>query len=391
MTGLILLAQVTIGLQATPVLTRADPSAGGPSRTELRVVAPLAFATAHLAGGRIALHAMLNGEGWTMREGQLATGVWGEGFSDRRHPHTWAHELVLTAQDVVRLPGVRWSVTAGKGFAPYGTEDPMNRPALQYPVNHHWSQVLERAVLIAGVSAGPVVLEAGTFNGDEPERWDTWPNWSRFADSWSARAFVRPGGGVELQLSHAMVKSPEHRNGSGLDHIMWNASASIARAVRPGMLYAMAEWAHADEEGAYQYSSFLAETQLRFGPNRAYLRGERTDRPEEQRILGNDFRSVRPHNENSNLGTTRWTTVSAGYARRLPAIAGRVRLEGIAELARAHVTNVTGIVFDPTLFYGKNDLWLLSVGLRVAAGEPVHRMGRYGVAMAGQTMREHHH
>jgi hypothetical protein len=288
--------------------------------------------------------------------------------------------MVVTARDVVRLPaGVQWSLTAGKGFAPFGTEDPMGRPPLVYPVNHHWSQILERLVAIASLRAGPVTLEAGAFDGDEPEHWNRWPNFDRFADSWSARAFVRPADWLELQVSHARVKSPEHRNGSGLDHAMWNASASVRRPVRLGELYAMAEWAHADEEGAYQYSSALAEGQLRFGATRAYLRAERTDRPEEQRILGDDFRSVRPHNENSNLGTTRWTTVTAGVGRALPRWLA-VQSEAVLEVARAHVTSVTGVVFNPRFFYGTNDLWLLSVGIRFAAGAPVHRMGRYGVA-----------
>jgi hypothetical protein len=386
MIALVLLAQLSVGAQATPVWTRADPSAGGPARSELRVVAPIAFATAHLAGGRLMLHAMLNGEGVTMPGGHLSTGVWGEGFIDRRHPHTWLHEFVATVQDAVRLPaGISWSLSAGKGFGPFGTEDPMGRPALVFPVNHHWSQILERAVVIAGVRAGPLTIEAGAFNGDEPERWNRWPNWSRFGDSWSARAFVRPGAGLELEVSHARVKSPEHRNGSGLDHTMWNASASLRRSLRAGELYAMAEWSHADEEGAYQYSSVLAEAQLTSSANRLYLRAERTDRPEEQRILGDDFRSVRPHNENSNLGTTRWTTLTAGFGRRLPKVAS-VHSEAILEAAHAHVTNVTGVVFDPRFFYGTNDLWLFSVGIRVAAGAPVHRMGRYGVATAQPTM-----
>ena len=73
-----------------------------------------------------------------------------------------------------------------------------------------------------------------------------------------------------------------------------------------------------------------------------------------------------------------------------PRVAQRLRLEGIVEAAHAHVMSVTGIVFDPALFYGRNDLWVLSVGIRVATGVPVHRMGRYGVAMAAQSLHEHH-
>jgi hypothetical protein len=43
-------------------------------------------------------------------------------------------------------------------------------------------------------------------------------------------------------------------------------------------------------------------------------------------------------------------------------------------------------VFDPAAFYGRTQLWTVNLGLRLAAGTGMHRMGRYGVAagaMAG--------
>lgn len=48
---------------------------------------------------------------------------------------------------------------------------------------------------------------------------------------------------------------------------------------------------------------------------------------------------------------------------------------------------MTGL-FDPTSFYGRNDLWMFSVAMRVSVGAPMHRMmGRYGVtADAGRDM-----
>ena len=86
-----------------------------------------------------------------MPEGELAPGMWGEGFVDRRHPHTYLHELVLAADDLLGAAdgATRISLSAGKGFAPFGTDDPMVRPFLRYPVNHHLAQILERAVAIA--------------------------------------------------------------------------------------------------------------------------------------------------------------------------------------------------------------------------------------------------
>ena len=382
--------QLAAGAQAVPVLTRADPTAGAQARTELRVVAPVFYTHGALAGGHLALHAMVDLEGLTMPAGELATGGWGEGFSDRRHPHTWLHEFMLSSQ--ARLPAsVSVSLSAGKGFAPYGTEDPMSRPAIVYPVNHHWSQVLERAVVIAGVRAGPVTLEGGVFNGDEPMGWNKWPNWDRFGDSWSARGFLRPRRGVELEVSRAFLKSPEHRYDAGLDHTLWNASVAVSgRRPAVGDWRALAEWSHADEEGAYQYSALLAEAELKRGASRAYLRLERTERPEELRNFGDPFRSPRPHNENSNLGTTRWTTFTAGGGKQVAEWKG-IAAEGVVEIARINVTRVTGVVFDPALFYGRNNLWMFSVAVRITAGTSMHRMGRYGVAAVEPVSMEHMH
>ena len=36
---------------------------------------------------------------------------------------------------------VHASLSAGKGFAPFGTDDPMSRPIFRYPVNHHLAQI----------------------------------------------------------------------------------------------------------------------------------------------------------------------------------------------------------------------------------------------------------
>lgn len=376
MIGPLVAAQIAIGAHAVPVVTRLEPVPGGSSLTEFRVVQSALHAS--LSRGPLRLHGMASLEGLSMRGGHLTPGAWGEGFIDRRHPHTYLHELVASVVNPVRLPGADWSLSAGKGFAPFGTDDPMGRPALHFPANHHWSQVLERLVIIGAVRAGPVTLEAALFNGDEPEQPSQFPDVSRFGDSWSVRALANAGG-VEAQLSHARVTSPEHRQGAGLDHYMWNGSARIDRGTGAGRLYALAEMAWTDEEGAFDFGSMLAEAQLAGAGQRGYLRFERTERPEEARLFGDPFRGVRPHNENSNLGTTRWTSVTAGIGRRLPWRFGPIGLEAIAEVMHAHVTRVTGVVFDPASFYGGNDLLAISVGLRIGAGAPMPRMGRYGI------------
>ncbi|HEX3233785.1 MAG TPA: hypothetical protein VHR41_06285 [Gemmatimonadales bacterium] len=205
-----------IGAQAVAAWEWADPVPGGGSVGEIRLVQP----AVHLHAGalnRFRLLAMVNLEGLTIPNGELAPGDWGEGFVDRRHPHTYVHEVILAADDLLgRMDGdVRASVSLGKGFAPFGTDDPMVRPFVRYPVNHHLSQILERAVAIAGVRTRTVAGELGLFNGDEPERPGQWPRVGhRFGDSWSARLTFFPLERLEVQGSHAQVHSPEHRPGS---------------------------------------------------------------------------------------------------------------------------------------------------------------------------------
>ena len=154
--------------QAIPLLTTTNAVPGGATLTEGRLVQPVLMLEGAALGDHLQLHAMGDFEGWTIPHGQLATGAYGEGYYDRRHPHTYVHELMLTGADVLGPLGSRIvvSVSAGKGFAPFGTDDPMSRPPMLYPANHHLAQILERAVAVAAITAGKVTLEGGTFNGE---------------------------------------------------------------------------------------------------------------------------------------------------------------------------------------------------------------------------------
>jgi hypothetical protein len=194
---------------------------------------------------------------------------------------------------------------------------------------------------------------------------------------------VQASASLELQASYAHVRSPENRLGAGPAHQKVSASVRVERPLGPGRVYAFAEWAYNSEaNGFFKYYSGLAEVQWSRAAHRAYVRLERTDRPEEERVFGNPFRSIRPHLENSNIGITRWLVVTSGYGHALAPEHLPVRVEVIAEAAYARVHGLTGL-FDPASFYRRNALWMLSAALRVAAGSPMHRMGRYGVAEAG--------
>ncbi len=359
-----------------------SPVPGGGSASELKVVEPVLMLCATGFSGHLAFNGTLDLEGLTMPGGVLGIGDWGEGFDDRRHPHTYAHELMVSG---VKLLGpadrrVNVSLSVGKGFVPFGSDDPMARPALRFPVNHHWSQILERAVVIAGIKAGPVTAEGALFNGDEPERPGQWPRVSkRFGDSWSIRVTVAPVDGIELSGSHARVHSPENRPGAATDQRKWHAGARLDRALPVGRLYALAEWARTEEaEGFFRFESLLGEVQWTAGKHRVYYQTERSERPEEERTT-DPFRSLRPHLENSLLGITRWAVHTAGYAVRLARLANRVEIEPMIEGSYARVTDVGGGLFSSRDLYGRRSFWSLTAGVRLAAGE-MHRMGRYGVA-----------
>jgi hypothetical protein len=381
-----------VGAHAVALYTGVDPVAGGRSLGEVRVVQPVLMA--HLAfSERIRLLATFNFEGLTIPGGELTPGDWGEGFIDRRHPHTYVHELMLSADDVLgSVDGdARVSLSVGKGFAPFGTDDPMSRPVLRYPVNHHLSQILERAVAIVGGRMGPIMLEGGLFNGDEPERPGQWPRVARFGDSWSGRLSAQPFPALELQGSYAKVHSPEHRPGSGTDQHKESLSARWDGEEERVPLYGLLEWSRTSEaDGFFVFHSFLAEGAWTRGRSRLHYRFERTDRPEEERTLS-PFRSIRPHLENSILGTTRWTIHTLGYTFRMSDAASTLDALPFLELSRGRVTDVGGGLFDVLDFYGKSTFWSASFGVRLSFGMPMHRMGRYGVAEPTDRMSHNAH
>jgi hypothetical protein len=372
--------------QAVVAATGADPVPHDRTLTEIRVVQPVVMLHAgwgrHLTGlGTLDL------EGLTMPQGELTPGAWGEGFVDRRHPHTYAHELLLTAASP--LGGGYISVTAGKGFAPFGTDDPMIRPPVRYPVNHHLAQILERAVLIGAVRRGPVGLELGLFNGDEPERPGQWPRiGGRFGDSWSGRLTGTPLRGLEFQGSYARVHSPEHRPGAGPDQDKWSLAARWDRTVGVHPVYGLLEWARTSEAGGFfVFRSLLAEGAWTGGRHRLYYRFERTERPEEERI--SDFRTLRPHLENSIFGISRWTVHTAGYALQGVRL-GPIRLEPLTEISLGSITLLRG-AFEIERFYGDDHWWSWTVGVRLAGGGAMHRMGRYGAAEVPARENHQHH
>jgi hypothetical protein len=373
----------TLSGQAILIYTTVDPIPGGGTLGEVRLVQPIVMLDATGFGRRVLLHASVDFEGWTVPNGELAPGDWGEGYVDRRHPHTYLHELVISFPDVFgRLDGtVRTTLSAGKGFVPFGSDDPMSRPIERFPVNHHLSQLLERALAMAAVSAGRATVEVAAFNGDEPTSPGDTPNLSRFGDSWAARLTLRPVSGIEWQVSTAAVHSPENRPGAGTDARKWSSSIRTDRDLGGVRMYGLAEWARTSEaQGAFVFHTVLFEAGLTAGRHHPYYRFERTERPEESRAF-DEFRTVRPLLDNAILGITRWSIHTVGYDVRLRAAKRRLALNPFVELSFGKISTVGGGLFDPAAVYGRDSFRSVSIGLRVDWGMRGHRMGHYGVPM----------
>jgi hypothetical protein len=388
---------IDFGAQAIGVVTHESPAIHGRDLTEGYITQPIVMAMATFWGDALEVRGSLDFEGVTMERGELNAGIHGEGYIDRRHPHTYLHELVVTGQRMFADNGA--SLTLGKGFAPFGTDDPMARPFEKYPINHHLAQVLERVVAIGAFRTRRLVFEAGLFNGDEPESPGDVPNRDRYWDSWSGRLTFIPFPQGEIQTSYARVVSPENARGGGADQRKHSASIRLEDAQHSG--YALLEWArstnYVGSSRTFAFTSLLAETWARLGAVNAALRFERTDRPDEERLV-DEFRSPLPATDLSITGRTRWTIITGRLAVSLPPVK-TMTFEPFAEFARIRFRpTLTPSGFDPVQFYGSDRIWSFSIGAKVALGMRHMRMGRYGVAetekrgmkMSGSEMDETH-
>jgi hypothetical protein len=389
--------------QLIPVLTHAAHTAGDANLTEGYLAQSVLMTRGSFWRGHAQLDATLNGEGITMARGELSTGGFGEGFIDRRHPHAYLHELMLSGVDSIRSLG--YSLSVGRGFAPFGTDDPMMRPFEKYPINHHLAQILERGLLVGALRAGPAILEGATFGGDEPTSPSSLPRVRRLGDSWSMRVTVVPSTGSEMQASYARVESPEQESGFGLDQRKRSVSGRVVS--KDGGRYLLAEWARTEEwDGdrnvkAFAYETALAEGAVSVGPLGIALRLEQTGRPEEER-LADPFRTPRPASDLAIGGITRWRV--ATLALTFPSVThSRVRGYPFMEFARLSASSTAPTsVFSPAQFYGPHSPWMGSIGFRLRYGPQHARMGRYGVAItdgpplrvlgvSDDTTHAHHH
>lgn len=375
-------AGICLGVTATGLITRLT-AAGGHTFTEGYATQPMAAASVTAWRGRLHALGVYNFEGYTLRRGELSPGTYGEGYVDRRHPHTHLHELMLGAR--ATLGAAALSLYAGKGFVPFGSDDPMMRPFTRYPANHHLAQILERALIVGAARTGPVALEVASFGGDEPSGAADWPNTERLFDSWAVRATIFAAHGFEGSASVAEVKSPEDPAGFGLNQSKHAASVRFSGSPNQRVRYALIEWAQTTEwlgprRNLWSFASALAEASARTVLGDVALRLERTSRPEEQRD-NTPFRSVRPLLDFGILGRTRWENVSIAWSRAGREELTRVQATPFVEVSINRARPLENVVIaSPADAFGGLRLFSISAGVRIGVGAMRTRMGRYGAA-----------
>ncbi len=368
--------------QVFPVVTALAPD----DREDYPLRATEAYLTqptlmTHLAspGHYLVLRSTFNLEGVTLESGELNPGAWGEGFIDKRHPHTLFHELMLSL-NLWNLRGNDVSLSAGKGFAPYGTDDPMSRPSLKYPTNHHLSQILERWTLNGVWRRKGWSVEAGVFGGTEPTGPYDMSNIDDFGNSWSGRLIrrwtsgERGAGAWEASASVADVtEAHEDHDGREETTRLLNGALRYEGPTRSGDLYSLTELSRSRSGSGEEYFSFLTEARYDLDGHQPHLRLEYATRPEYTRTDDSIFRY--DHHAEA-VGASRWLVVTAAYARQLTGYP--LSFRPFLEVQYQRVRPERGDA-SPGEFPGITSFLALSVGVRLFLGGGPMRMGRYGI------------
>jgi hypothetical protein len=370
--------------QAFPVVTFAAPGEGGSplNDTAFYLTQPAIMANVESPGARVTLRTTLNFEGLTQEDGELTFGAWGEGFIDKRHPHTLLHELMVSVNGWDVLGGAA-SLSAGKGFAPYGTDDPMARPGLKYPTNHHLSQILERWTVSGAFARTGWSVEAGVFAGNEPEGPYDLGNMGGFGKSWSARVAKRWGPGsapiTAWEASASYGRVVEEHDDAEEKTGLWNVALRHDRTYGFGDVYGLLEYSRSEPDHGDGYFSALLEAQLTRGIHQPYLRVEHATRPEYPRDGAPGTAAFfRYDHDVEPIGATRWTILNAGY--NLLPTRGVLSVRPFVNAQFHRAASERGpATLTPDLLFGADTFWSVSLGARVFLGGDPMRMGAYGV------------
>ncbi|MEX0929081.1 MAG: hypothetical protein WD266_06275 [Balneolales bacterium] len=362
--------------QVFPLLTWSVPfDEDNPlNRNDLYFTQPTTMVNIQSPNARLVLRTSLSFEGLTIPDGEVTLGGWGEEFIDARHPHTLLHEVMLS-YNFWDFAGGAFSISAGKGFATYGTDDPMARPVQKFPTNHHLSQILERWQIQGAYLVGGWGFEASLFGGEEPTGPYDFSNIESFGDSWSARLSRRFGEGFgpmaqwETSVSFARVIEDDLIS-------LYNATIRHSSEYPIGNVYGLVEASMSAPEQRDGYFAVLGEAQLQTSRHQPYYRIEYATRPEYNREGEpgtDDF--FRYDHDDPPIGATRWLINSAGYGYTLTGYPLSAR--PFVEFQHNRIWDERGVT--PELLVDNGSYWTISVGFRLFFGGDMDRMGTYGI------------
>lgn len=330
-------------------------------------------------GQRVTLRTTLNFEGMTLEDGELTFGAWGEGFIDKRHPHTLLHEFMLSL-NLWELGEGDLSLSAGRGFVPYGSDDPMSRPGLKFPTNHHLSQLPERWVVSGLYLYDGWGVETSVFGGTESRGPYDFSNINSFGDSWSARVSKRwgPGSGPfstwEVSTSYARVAGFHH--GMKETNQLWNMALRSGPNGHWGLQEAFVEASFGQQVHNNDFFSVLAELWFDWSMHQPFVRVEYSSRPEYLRDRrAGDSGFFRYDQATDPISSTLWLTNTVAYAYESTGYPFSIR--PFAEVQHFKIWQ-DGPFVDPISLFGSDSFWGLTIGVRVFAGGSPMRMGAYG-------------
>ena len=339
---------------------------------------PVAMVNLESPSSRFTLRVTPNFEGLALAQGEKTAGAWGEGFIDSRHPHTLLHEM-MGSINFWDIGGGAASISFGRGFAPFGTDDPMSRPVAKYPTNHHLSQILERWTVNGIFAYSGWSVEGGLFGGGEPTGPYDLSNFDSFGDSWSVRAGKRLGlGGLTdsaWELTVSLGRVAEAHGGEKDRRTLLNGAVRHSRMHDFGELYTLVEASRASGGGEAAYRSVLAEGSIRAGRSRPYGRFEAAVRPEFEREAPDGTRAFYRYDHAHNIGRTEWLIGAVGYGHEKPV--GGMLLEPFVEVAYNAVSGLDGV--DAQQLFRDTRFLTATAGVKILLGGRPMRMGSYGV------------
>ena len=211
-----------------------------------------------LSGGALGFRLMLTGEPAMGSRGYpllLQTGETADGLTplvDRQHPHDLLMELAGTWSRNLATGGSVFAYVALAGEPAIGPAAFMHRGSGSEsplaPISHHFLDAthISYGVATAGYATSRVKLEAGAFNGHEPDQ-RRWNLESPRLNSFAGRLTANPHRDWSRQWSVAQVDEPEQLH-AGLDVLLMTASATYNRRLARGNWQTTLAWGRSKRE-----------------------------------------------------------------------------------------------------------------------------------------------